>query len=86
MDEVLERSKYMERILKHRLPQLEFTTRHLRDEAQALDPTSATRHDDADHAAGQDEGDLAIEDERATLDPITENVARKDENLAIFAF
>ncbi|KAJ9642774.1 hypothetical protein H2204_002422 [Knufia peltigerae] len=75
VDEVLERSKYMERILKHRLPHLEFSTRNLRDEAQALDPTSVVRHSDADQAVNQDDGDVEIEDERATLDPITENVA-----------
>lgn len=64
---------------------MEFSTRNLRDEAQALDPTSVVRHSDADQAVNQDDGDVEIEDERATLDPITENVARKYENLATFA-
>ncbi|KIW15984.1 hypothetical protein PV08_06035 [Exophiala spinifera] len=75
IDEVLERSRYLERILRHKLPQFDLSTRNLRDEAQALDPMSVSRTACADQPTGQDEGDLEIEDERATLDPITENVA-----------
>ncbi len=67
----------MERILKHKIPQLDLSTRSLQQESQALSAANVSRHENIEGSTSQDEGDMEIEDERCTIDPITDNVARE---------
>nr|KAK5448889.1 hypothetical protein LTR18_001977 [Exophiala xenobiotica] len=75
VNELVERCMYMERILKHKIPQLDLSTRSLQRESEALAAANISRHENAEGSASQDEGDVEIEDERCTIDPITDNVA-----------
>ena len=77
VNELVERCMYMERILKHKIPQLDLSTRSLQQESQTLAAANISRHENIEGSASQDEGDVEIEDEQCTIDPITDNVARE---------
>lgn len=72
------RATYLERILKHYAPELDFGTESLRQKAHSLVSEEA---DPAQAAEGSpssaSNGDITIQDESCTINAVNENIARK---------
>ncbi|RDW77704.1 hypothetical protein BP6252_05757 [Coleophoma cylindrospora] len=63
--DLLDRSQYMERILRHKFPSISLETESLRHMAESLDG-----EDSATVNTGEDEDDFGIDDEICTIDPV----------------
>lgn len=77
IQDLVERCNYLERIAKHHHPNLELDVDSLRRHAQRLANTTRQTTDRSRNSPSLEEGALALDEEKCTVDPVDESVARK---------
>ena len=77
IQDLVERCNYLERIAKHHHPNLELDVDSLRQHAQRLANTTRQTTDRSRNSPSLEEGALALDEEKCTVDPVDESVARK---------
>jgi hypothetical protein len=67
----------MEHILKHNFPGIDLSTPGLRQRAQATMAEDASDRGSIEDSSNQGEADLAIDEEKYTIDPVDKNITRE---------
>jgi hypothetical protein len=77
IEDLRARSNYMEHILRHTFPQLEFGIDNLRCKAESLTLAKTPRHGFDEGTDSDIDGDLNIEDENCTINAVDDTIARR---------